>query len=361
MPIILTPGPVAIPPEIKKILSNQPMHHRSDEFKKFFIKTLNNLSTFFGTKNPVIPQTLTGSGAMESALVNTLSPGDKVLVINSGKFGNRWFEIAKNLKLNCSELKLPWGDSFKVDQVLKNLDGKKAILTQLSETSTGALHPVKELASITKNKEVLLIVDTISALGAMEFEMDSWGVDVAFASSHKSFMSPPGVSTICLSDKAWEANKNSTFNKYYFDLSHELQSNKIGLTRFTPPVAIIQSIGWMLDNIKKHEQINRVKKISQAISLIYELGFKAFANNPSPSLTVALTPDGMSSNKVRDFLYKKYSIIVASGQGSIENKVIRIGHMGHIENQHIITLLKALCEISQSKNNIVTKAKKILE
>ena len=358
--IILTPGPVALSPEIKAILSEQAIHHRSSEFKQIFLNVLEKLPKFFGTKNPVMLQTSAGTGAMESSLVNTLSPGDKVLAINSGKFGKRWCEIANSLDLVTTELKVPWGESFDLDNVLDKLDGKKAILTQFSETSTGALHPIKELAAYTKNKDILLIVDTISTLGAIEFKMETLGVDVAFASSHKSFMSPPGITAISLSNKAWEFYKKSKFKKYYFDVKSELKKNKTGQTRFTSSTSVIRSINWALDNIDIYESIKRVNKISKAVGLISELGFKIFPKNPSPSLTVALLPEGQSKLKEK---LEDYKIYVADGQDELKGKVIRIGHIGFIRNQDIISLLEALSDILNydKKEQILIKAKNILE
>ncbi len=361
--IILTPGPVAIPPEIKSILSDQTIHHRSSEFKNILLRVLKKLPEFFGSKNPVILQPVTGSGAMESSLVNTLSPKDKVFIINSGKFGNRWVEIASKLDLNITELKIPWGKSFQVENVLENLKDKKAILTQLSETSTGAIHSIKELALHTKNKDILLIVDAISALGSMDFEMD-WGIDVAFATSHKTFMSPPGISTICLSDKAWNFYKESKFNKYYLDLKADLESGKTGQTRFTSFVSIIRGIDWVLNNIDKQQQIKRVNKISQTLNLISNLGFKIFPENPSPTLTVATLPTTkLNAEELKTELDKKYSISVASGQGPLKNKAIRIGHMGYIQNQDIILLIESLAEILNYKkaDDLLFEVKKIME
>lgn len=363
--IILTPGPVPIPPEIKALLPDQSVHHRSNEFKNILLQTFTKLPGYFGSKNPVILQPVTGSGAMESSLVNTLSPKDKVLVVNSGKFGNRWVEIANSLDLNITEIKIPWGESFKIENVLENLKDNKAILTQACETSTGALHPIRELTSHTKNKDTLLIVDAISSLGAVEFEMD-WGIDVAIASSHKTFMSPPGISAICLSDKAWDFYKKSKFKKYYLDLKADLEFNKVGQTRFTSYVSIIRGINWVLNNIDKQERFKRVNDISKAMKLIEDMGFKIFPRNPSSTLTVATLPDllnqKLSAEDLKTKLERK-NILIAGGQGPLKNKVIRIGHNGYIQNKDILLLFSALADIIDydKTEELLNRAEKILE
>lgn len=363
--LIFTPGPVPIHPEIKKILVDQSIHHRSDEFKNILLNIFRKLPEFFGSKNPVILQPVTGSGAMESSLINLLSPKDKVLIINSGKFGNRWIEIANKLELNITEIKIPWGESFKTEHILENAKDKKAILTQLCETSTGALHPIKELALQIKDKDTLLIVDAISALGSIEFETE--GTDVVIASSHKTFMSPPGISATCLSNKAWDFYNKSKFKKYYLDLKADLETNQSGQTRFTSFVSIIRGIDWVLNNIDKQDHIKRVTKISKALNLIEDMGFKNFPQNPSPTLTVATLPASLNQKlnpeDLVDKLNKKYDILIANGQGELNNQVIRIGHMGYIQNKDIIHLLRSISEIINynKADDLVCKAKNILE
>ncbi|MCB0356706.1 MAG: alanine--glyoxylate aminotransferase family protein, partial [Bdellovibrionales bacterium] len=228
---LLTPGPVPMPPEVYQALQRPMTHHRTPEFMAVINHCRQQLKKVFNTQEPVIVLTSTGSGAMESAVVNILSTHDEVLVVVSGKFGERWCDMCNVYGVKkVHELQVPWGKSVsaqEIDNYLQKHPQITAVLTQHCETSTGALHPVKEIAQILKKyPKILFFVDAITAIGAEELKMDEWGVDVICAGSQKAFMMPTGLSFIALSAKAWQASKNSDFPKYYFDLKAELKAQE---------------------------------------------------------------------------------------------------------------------------------------
>ena len=354
---LLTPGPVPLPTEVLKILAEPLLHHRTKEFTNILKEVLNNLPLVFETKQPVFIQTAVGTGLMESALVNTLSPKDHVLVVNAGKFGERWTKMAKALDMQVQEIKVPWGQSVDPEVVKSHLSkDTKALLVQASETSTGALHPIHELAQITENTDTLLIVDAITALGVMDMPMDNWGLDVVIGGAQKAFMLPPGIGFISLSEKAWKANQKSGFSKFYWDLQAELKANQKRQTHFTSAIAHIKALHWVLQNkLNKGHSKKYCQKIAEALnaSLPY-LGFKIFPQNPSPALTAFTLKEQTNSsdqqigaNAIKSYLQDKYNITIAGGQDHLNDKLLRIGHMGDIQDEDILAVVKALGETLQ--------------
>ena len=356
---LLAPGPVPLPTEVLKILSQPLLHHRTKEFTNVLKEVLFDLPLVFETKQPVFIQTAVGTGLMESALVNTLSPKDHVLTINAGKFGQRWTKMARALGLQVQEIMVPWGESVDPEIVKKQLSkNTKAILVQASETSTGALHPVYELAQITGNTDTLLIVDAITALGVMDMPMDSWGLDVVIGGAQKAFMLPPGIGFISLSEKAWEAYQKSAFPKFYWDLQAELKANQKGQTHFTSAIAHIKALHWVLKNkLNGQHQKKHCQKIAKTLSAsLPHLGFQIFPQVPSPALTAftlekwmtnANPSDHSGANAIKSYIQDKYNITIAGGQDHLNDKLLRIGHMGDIQDEDILAVIKALGETLQ--------------
>ena len=351
---LFTPGPVPFAPEVLQILSQPSMYHRSPAFAHILKDVLKNLCLIFETQQPVFIQTATGTGLMESALVNTLHPGDHVLIVNAGKFGQRWVEMAKALGLKTTEMTVPWGHAVDPEHIQEHLSKSKdikAILIQATETSTGVLQPLRQIAQLTQNTETLLIIDASVALDIVELSMDAWGLDVVMAGGQKAFMLPPGVGFIALSQKAWD--QKSTFSKFYWDLKAEWEVNQKGFTRFTSAVTHIRVLQWVLQqrlhtkNYKKrYLQIAKALRASSTA-----LGFKIFPQVPSPALTVLTRQTWVNeagqqigASAIKAYLQEKYRITVAGGQEHFKERLLRIGHLGYITNEDIIALVQALAD-----------------
>ena len=238
---LLSPGPTPIPNEVALAMSETMIHHRTPQFNKIFEEARNGLKKLFGTKNDVLMLASSGTGAMEASVANLFSPGDKVLVVNGGKFGERWLNISNAYGLNPIELKVEWGQAVKVadiEQQLKAHPDVQGVMIQASETSTTVFHPVKEIAKLTKNGP-LFLVDGVTAVGVVPLMMDEWGIDVLVTGSQKALMLPPGLGFIALSDRAWEKTKKAKLPRFYFDLNLERKNQQKGSGAFTPAVSLI--------------------------------------------------------------------------------------------------------------------------
>lgn len=350
-PNLLTPGPVPMPPEVYRALGEPMTHHRTPEFNRQLRSCLSSLKGVFQTDDPVLIQTSTGSGSMESAVVNTLSQGDEVLVIVAGKFGQRWRDICQAYGLKVHTLDVEWGQPLHLDNLKKCLDLQpqlKAVLSQYCETSTGALLPIKEIATLLKNyPSILFMVDAITAIGAVELKTKKWGLDVVCAGSQKAFMMPTGLSFISLSEKAWLANQKSNLPKYYFDLNRERQAQLSGQTYFSSAVSHIKALSAYFEYFNSKGglefSIQRCAELSLATREAMEhFNLDVFPKPPSPSLSTFLLPERVSAKKFRQHLEDKYQTIIMNGQDHLVDKIIRIGHLGYIKNQNLIDAIVSI-------------------
>lgn len=346
-PVMLAPGPVQLHPEVQKILSLPMIHHRTPEFDAIFKRTLHNLKFLFQTKNDVYIQTSTGSGGMESLLVNVLSPGDHVLSIISGKFGERWAEMAETYGAKVHRINCDWGTSVKIDDVkaaLKEHPKIKIVLCQACETSTATIHPIREIGKLIHQTSALFLVDGITATGAYPTPMDDWFIDGLVAGSQKAVMLPTGASFISFSQKAWAHVLTAKTPRFYFDIRKEQSANQKGESFFSAPVPLIRALDFVLNDIEKiglekhfqnlHHRAEYTRKMAPA------LGLKLFSSAPSDSVSAYLLPSGFEGAKLRDHLEKKYFLTVMGGQDQLKGKIIRLGHMGYIskENMHQTSL-----------------------
>lgn len=354
---LLTPGPVPLPPFVLEALGRPMLHHRTPEFDRVLQKVLSQLPLLFGTKEPVMMLTATGSGAMEAALTNTLSPGDEILCIDSGKFGERWAEMAKAFHLNVSVMKVPWGeavDPLLIEQHLAAHPQTRAVLTQVCETSTATLHPIEKISLLTRSRpNTLLIVDAITALGATPLPMDDWGLDVVITGSQKAMMLPAGLSFISLSAKAWHRSENAKIHRYYFDLKRERSANEKGQTYFSSAVSHIVALEKVLDFFAKiglSQMQQRCAALAQGTRrAAATLGINVFSSSPSPSVTALVVPEGVDGAKLRLEIEKSHNITVMGGQDQLAGKILRVGHLGAITDEDMIAFFKAL---SQSINSL---------
>ncbi len=347
---LMAPGPVKISRQVREALALPMVHHRTPIFTKELKNCLSLLKNFFQTKQPVMMIPSTGSGGMEAAIVNTFSPGDSVAVVVSGKFGQRWADIARVYNLNVHAIDVSWGEAVDPDQVEKILSSHpeiKGVLTQACETSTATWHPIKELASIANSKKnTLFIVDGITAVGCAPLPFDQWGIDVLVAGSQKALALPTGLSFVCLSERAWKAHAQSKCPKYYFNLLKERQANEKGQTFFSSAVSHIRALSIFLNHVEKsglEALIRRTGNLSQCTRKAAEdLGLEIFSKSPSPSVTALRVPQNIDGTKLRLHMETQYNVTVMGGQDHLKGKILRIGHMGDISNNDQLATLEAL-------------------
>lgn len=349
---LMIPGPTPVPESALIEMAKHPMAHRSKEFSNILKEVYKDLKYVFQTKNDVFLFTASGTGAMCAALENIVNEGDKVLCLVLGNFGARWAKIAESRGAEVIKLEVPLGEVIKpqmLEEALnKNKDIKIVTLTH-SETSTGAANDVKTLCSIIKKHGALSVVDGITSLCAMEFKTDEWNIDVALSGSQKGFMIAPGLSFLTASEEAFKMHEQCKYPSFYFNWKEHKKSLAKDTTPFTPAVSLIGSLHTSLKMIKEEgiENVNkRHKKLSLALrAAIKTIGLKLFVeddNNASYAITSILPPEGITVPDIRKTLKDDYDIIVANGQGSLENKIFRIGTLGFVCERDLIMAVGAL-------------------
>jgi aspartate aminotransferase-like enzyme len=351
---LATPGPTQVPEKSLLRQAEPIIHHRSPAYTKLLLEVIGGLKYVFQTENDVLLFTSSGTGAMESAVANLFSEGDKVLIASTGNFGERWVKISQAFGLNVRVLDYGWGGEVNPDEVKKALDEDvdlKGVLMTHSETSTGVVNDLKAVSEITRGREeVTLVVDAVSSLGACELRTDEWGVDVVVSGSQKALMSPPGLSCVAISEKAWRFVDKSTLPKFYFDykaykkkLSGESPQNP-----YTPAVSTVVALSESLRMIKR-EGIENVWKRHKVIAKAAREGVKAMNlelfspdRDESVIVTAVNTPSNVGASDVIKIMREEYGIWVAGGQGELKGKIFRIGHCGYYSPSDIVMVLSAL-------------------
>jgi aspartate aminotransferase-like enzyme len=348
---LFSPGPTMLPPEVLLKMAEPIMHHREPEFEKIFAEIRQGLKYLFQTKNEVMIFTSSGTGAMEGAVSNLLSKGDKALVVRGGKFGERWGEICKAYGIEFIPIDVEWGkavDPARIQEILKSDPSIRAVYTQASETSTGVKHPIKEIAQIVKKYEnTLIVVDAITGIGVFDIPMDEWGLDVVVSGSQKALMLPPGLSFAALSDKAWKFVERSNLPKYYFDFKKELKSSQKNQSSYTPAISLFVGLRESLHLIRKEgvEAIfRRHEKLAEATrAAVKALGLELYApDSPSNAVTAVKIPEGVDGERLKDLFFEKFGITVAEGQDRAKGKIIRIAHLGYYERLDMVMVISAL-------------------
>ncbi len=347
---LLAPGPTPVPSRVLLAMAQPVIHHRTPQFSKVFEEAATLLKHVFQTEEDVLILASSGTGAMESAVTNLFSPGDEVVVVNSGKFGERWGQIAESYGLKVHWINVEWGravDPAVVKEVMDNNPDTKGILCQASETSTTVQHPVRELAQLTKDHDAIIVVDGITAVGVMDIPMDEWGIDVLVSGSQKAFMLPPGLAFIALSKKAWEFAERAGCPRYYFDLKKERKNLAKQTTAYTPAVSLITGLREALlmikeeglENVfKRHEVLARAARQSMKA-----LGLKLLApESPSLAATGVYLPEEVDGAKFVKYLRDTMGVTVAGGQDKLKGKIFRIAHLGYIDTFDMITAVSAV-------------------
>ena len=357
---LFTPGPTPLLPAAQFAMAAADIHHRTPEFRALFLKVLAQLKVFVGTQNEVLLLACSGTGAMEASVSNLTSPGDRVLVLTAGKFGERWVDLAKAFGLAADVVKAPYGQSFDLEEVRKALKPEhKAVYMQATETSTAVRHDVEAVAKLLKGSPALLVVDGITGLGTTHFDVDGWGIDVLIGGSQKAVMIPPGLAYLSVSEKAWAAMEGAKNPRYYFDLRKERKNAVKGESAYTPAVALIAGLGAALDYIAGQAggdlEKGRIALIDNAQvnaaatrAGLVALGFTLFApTSPAAAATAVAVPEGMDSGAVVKALKARFALVTANGQGEMQGKIFRVAHLGFFDYLDTVAFLGAAEHIAK--------------
>ena len=367
---LFTPGPTPLLPAAQFAMAAADIHHRTPEFRALYQKVLAQLKVFVGTKNDVLLLSCSGTGAMEASVSNLTSPGDRVLVLSAGKFGERWVGLAKAFGCVVDVVEAPYGQTFDLEVVRKALKPEhRAVYMQGTETSTAVRHDVEAVAKLIKaaGSEALLVVDGITGLGTTHFDVDGWGIDILIGGSQKAVMIPPGLAYLSVSEKAWAAMEKSTNPRYYFDLRKERKNAVKGESAYTPAVALIAGMGAALDYIASQAggdlEKGRIALVDNAQvnaaatrAGLVALGFTLFAPTaPAAAATAVAVPEGMDSSDVVKALKTRFASVIANGQGEMKGKIFRVAHLGFFDYLDTVALLGAMEHIAKDTLKLPVK------
>ena len=348
---LLAPGPTPVPESIALEMAAPMVHHRTPHFSKIFAEAAEDAKYLFQTKQDVLILAATGTGGMEGCVTNLFSPGDKLLVINGGKFGERWGQIGETYGMKITWLNVEWGSAVDPQEVKEILDKDpeiKGVMVQASETSTTAAHPVEELSRLTRDRDdILLVVDGITGVGVSPLPMDDWKLDAVVTGSQKALELPPGLALVALSEKAWRFAEKSTCPKYYFDFRKERRNLSKQTTAYTPAVSLVVGLRGVLKNIREeglenvHKRHNRLARATRAA--VQALGLKRVAPDaPADSATGLYIPGEIDGEKFVKSLRDDFGVTLAGGQDSWKGKVMRIAHLGYVDTFDTIIAISAL-------------------
>ena len=348
------PGPTPVPEDVVKAMSKPMIDHRGKAFHDIMQRLTANLQRAFETTNEVYVLTSSGTGGMEAALVNVLSPGDKVLAVSIGSFGDRFSTMAKVYGANVTDLKFPEGQAADSAQICAQLQADpaiKAVLITHNETSTGITNDLESIARVVKGEfDKLLIVDAISSLGSIRLAMDEWHIDVVASASQKGWACPPGLAMMALSARGWQASEEATMPRFYFDLREARKALNKGETPWTPAVGLIYGLDHALQQMLAKGDMTATYQFHARIAQytrdgLTKLGLKLVATDlqhASNTVTACYLPEGITDAALLTMLMHDYNIVAAEGRGRLAGKCFRIGHMGYVTTQDIDAVLEAL-------------------
>jgi serine---pyruvate transaminase len=347
---LLTPGPTPVPEETLLELAKPMIYHRTGEFRAILKEVLEDLQYVYRTKQMIIPLTASGSGALEAALVNAVAPGAKIICLSAGRFGERWKNMAKAFGMEAVTVAVPYGQVVTPEMLAKALGDHPdavAVCSTLSETSTGVGHDIEAFGKLVAPTPAVLLVDAVSGLGAMECRTDDWHIDICCTGSQKALMMPPGLAFVSVSDKAWKAiDKNAAARTFYFDLKKARKSLEAGDTPYTPAHTLVRAMRVSLKMIKAEGLDNilqtQARNAAAARAGFTALGLKIFPARPNNALTVGEMPAGIDSSVVLQKMEKRFGLKLANGQDNLKGKIIRLAHMGHIDQFDILAALSGL-------------------
>jgi aspartate aminotransferase-like enzyme len=352
---LFTPGPTPLLPAAQNAMAAFTAHHRTADFKALYTRVLADMKDFIGTANDVLVVASSGTGVMEGSISNLTSPGDKILVLTAGKFGERWRDLAKAYGCNVHLVEKPYGETFTLDEVRAKLTPEtRAVYLQSTESSTGVRHDVQGIAKLVRgNGDTLLIVDAITGLGTTHFDVDGWGIDVIIGGSQKALMIPPGLAYCAISERAWKRMETTKNPRYYFDFRKERKAAAKGESAFTPATSLFAALGAALDFIRqmgngdlaagRKALIDNAELAAEMTRAgVKALGLKLFAASPGAALTAVTSPSGLDSGKIVKEFRESFSAVVANGQGDMKGKLFRIAHIGYYDFLDTVGILAAL-------------------
>ena len=362
---LFTPGPTPLLPAAQFAMAAADIHHRTPEFRAMFKRVLEQLKVFVGTKNDVVVLASSGTGGMEASVSNLTSPGDRVLVLCAGKFGERWVSLAKAFGCHVDVVTKPYGETFAIEEIKAELRPEtRAVFVQANETSTGTRHDIQAIGQLLKDEgsEALLVVDGITGLGTTHLDMDAWGIDVLIGGSQKAVMIPPGLSYLAVSERAWKRMETTHNPRYYFDLRKERKNAKNGESAYTPSVALIAALGAALDWIGaqaatperpegdlaegRRKLVDNAEMIaSMTRAAVQALGLTLFSRAPGAAATAVNAPEGVDSAVIVKGLKSRFGAIITNGQGEMQGKIFRIAHLGFFDYMDTIALIGALEQV----------------
>ena len=352
---LFTPGPTQLLPSAQLAMAGAAMHHRTPQFRTLFGKVLSDLRIFIGTRNDVVLFTSSGTGAMEAAVSNLTSPGDKVMVISAGKFGERWESLARVYGCQVDVVHAPYGQTVSPSQVKDRLSPEHAVVyMQATESSTGVRHDVESIARMLKGTNTLLVVDAITGLGTTNVKVDDWGIDVIIGGSQKAVMTPPGLAYCAVSDRAWERMDHAKNPRYYFDLRKERKNAAKGESSYTPSTVLVAGLSAALDYLREQgggdlalgrDLLIANAEIAAAMTRCAAdaLGLRLFSSDaPASALTAIASPDGIDSSNIVKLFRHRFGAVIANGQGEMKGRLFRIAHLGFYDYLDTISVIGAL-------------------
>jgi aspartate aminotransferase-like enzyme len=353
---LFTPGPTPLLPAAQNAMAAFTAHHRTADFKALYTRVLADMKDFIGTANDVLVVASSGTGVMEGSVSNLTSPGDRVLVLTAGKFGERWRDLAKAYGCQVDVLERPYGETFSLDEVRAKLTPEtRAVYVQATESSTGVRHDVQGIAKLVRanGEDTVFVVDAITGLGTTHFDVDGWGIDVIIGGSQKALMVPPGLAYCAISERAWKRMEATKNPRYYFDFRKERKAAAKGESAFTPATSLFAALGAALDFIRQMGNGDLAagrKALVENAELAAEmtragvkaLGLKLYASSPGAALTAVSSPAGLDSGKIVKEFRESFSAVVANGQGDMKGKLFRIAHIGYYDFIDTVGILAAL-------------------
>jgi aspartate aminotransferase-like enzyme len=357
---LFTPGPTPILPAAQTAMASFVMHHRTADFRALYSRVLADMKDFIGTKNDVLVLASSGTGVMEGAVSNLTSPGDKVLVLSAGKFGERWRDLAKAFGCAVEVVSVPYGETFSLDAIRGKLTADiRGVYMQATESSTGARHDVEAIARLVRESsdDTLLVVDGITGLGTTRFDVDGWGIDVIIGGSQKALMIPPGLAYCAVSERAWKRTETAKSPRYYFDFRKERKAAAKGESAFTPATSLFAALGAALDFIRQmgngdliagRDVLIRNAELAAEMTRAgaKALGLQLFAPTcPAAALTAIQPPDGVDSSTMVKQFRDEFGAVVANGQSEMKGKLFRIAHLGYYDYLDTIGILAALEQV----------------
>jgi aspartate aminotransferase-like enzyme len=352
---LFTPGPTPLLPAAQTAMASFAMHHRTADFRALFSRVLEDLKEFIGTKNDVLVLSSSGTGVMEGSITNLTSPGDKVLVLTAGKFGERWRDLAKAFGCVVELVSAPYGETVSLDEIRGKLSPEiRAVYVQATESSTGARHDIQAIAELTRKTDALLVVDAITGLGTTHFDVDGWGIDVTIGGSQKALMIPPGLAYCAISERAWKRMETARSPRYYFDFRKERKAAAKGESAYTPATSLFAAMAAALDFVRQMgagdlatgrnaliENAELAANMTRAGA--QALGLNLFAPSaPAAALTAIQSPAGVDSGAIVKQFRDNFGAVVANGQGEMKGQLFRIAHLGYYDYLDTIGILAAL-------------------